>query len=130
MGQRFWLFALAIAVFGSALRYPWLSRQIVLDDEWHQLGRAAQQSVWELLTNYYPRATSIPNNVYLRLLLDTWGWSELTIRIPSILATLATFALLPWVTARAFGSKQLGLAASFAFAISQFSVLYGQSSRP
>lgn len=128
--RAFWLLVLAVAAVGAALRYPGLAEQIVIDDEWHQLDRAAQSTWWELLTNYYPRATSIPNNVYLRLLLDAWGWTEVAIRIPTVLATLATFALWPWVVARIFGSRRLALASTFAFAVSGFWIMYGQSSRP
>lgn len=128
--RAFWLSVLAVTLLGAALRYPGLANQIVIDDEWHQLNRAAHSPWWELLTNYYPRATSIPNNVYLRLVLDAWGWSEVAIRMPTVVATLATFALLPWVIARVFGSRRLAIASTFAFAISGFWIMYGQSSRP
>jgi len=128
--RRFWWLVAGVTAFGSALRFPGISAQVLLDDEWHALGRAARQPLSRLATHYFPRATSIPNNVYLRALLDTFGWTELGIRLPTLLSTLATFVVLPRVVARVFGSRALAVATTFVFAISQFWILYGQTSRP
>jgi hypothetical protein len=128
--RRFVIVLSLIALAGALLRFTGLSRQMIMGDEWHALGFAREHSAITLFTTYFPRATSIPNNVYLRLLLDHWGWSELGIRMPSVLATLATFGVLPWLVFKRYASPIAAVVATFLFAISNFWIFYGQNSRP
>jgi hypothetical protein len=71
-----WLAVIALTIFGAFVRYRDIGRQILLDDEWHSLMYAATTDAWTLATHYVANATAIPVNVYHRLLLVTWGWSE------------------------------------------------------
>jgi hypothetical protein len=120
----------ATTVLGLGLRYYDLGDQIILDDEWHGLRRAATQDLQRLATTQFKGATSIAMNLYYRLVLEYWGWSEVSVRFLSILATLATLAVLPLIVARVFQSKLLAILVGLQFAISPFWVFYGQSSRP
>ncbi len=126
----FELVLFALALIGCLLRFVGLSRQVVLGDEWHALIRASSSSVVTTLTTYIARATSIPNNVYLRILLETCGWTELGTRMPSILATLGTFVLLPRIVYRRLGSRLAAIVSTGLFAISNFWIFYGQNARP
>ena len=120
----------ATTLLGLGLRYYGLGDQIILDDEWHGLRRAGALGVDRLATTQFKGATSIAMNVYHRLLLEYWGWSEVSVRSLSILTTLATLVFLPLVVARAFQSKLLAILVAVEFAISPFWIFYGQSSRP
>jgi hypothetical protein len=62
--------------------------------------------------------------------LEYWGWSEVSVRFLSILATSATLVILPLIVARVFQSVLLATLVGFQFALSPFWVFYGQSSRP
>jgi len=127
---RFAILIALVGVLACFLRYRDITRQVPLDDEWHSLTRSAVTPLADLATHYYPRATSIPTNVYHRWLLEVWGWSELGLRLPTILSTLGTCVLLPWVALRLFASRWMAFASALLFAVSQFWILYGQSARP
>lgn len=129
-GRSWWAAALAILLLGAFVRYHDVAGQVVLDDEWHSLGRAATTDAVELATHYYPSATSIPVNVYHRLVLVSWGWTELSIRLLSIVASLATLLFFPWAVARLSGVPRVGLLAGLLFALSPFWIFYGSSARP
>lgn len=120
----------AIAIAGFVVRYHDIGSQVLLDDEWHSIGHVSAESLWTVCSTYFAQATSIPVNIYARLLLDTWGWSELSLRLPSILATSATMLVLPLTAYRAFGRPGVAIAIALLFAASQFWVFYGESSRP
>src|SRR5882672_4009251 len=84
----------AIALLGFVVRYYDVQRQVILDDEWHSIRRAANSSFWQALTTYARQATAIPSNAYNRAILDLVGWSELALRLPSIVASVATLVAL------------------------------------
>jgi hypothetical protein len=129
--QRLWMLAmLTIAVLGLVHRYHDIAYQIPLGDEWHSLWRASTTPL-EKLYRYYPRATAAPINLYQRWLLDSgYGWSELSIRMISIVSTVATFLFLPWGVLRLTGSRVMAAAVLVLFTLSPFWTYYGQNSRP
>ena len=129
--QRLWLLAmLTIAVLGLVHRYYDIAYQIPLGDEWHSLWRVSR-TPFEQLYRYYPRATAAPINLYQRWLLDSgYGWSELSIRMISIVSTAATFLFLPWGVLRLTGSRVMAAAVLVLFTLSPFWTFYGQNSRP
>jgi hypothetical protein len=121
---------LALTLLGVAVRYLGLSEQIILDDEWHGLRRAGAQEVSTLTSTQFKGATSIATNVFHRLLLEYWGWSELSVRSLSIAATVVTLVAWPLMVGRAFQSRLLAVLVGLQFALSPFWIFYGQSSRP
>jgi hypothetical protein len=82
-------------VLGAVLRLHGIDDQLLLSDEWHALHAAALAPVRRLLSLVTFGATSIPMNVYARLLLDGPGWSELSLRLPSLIAGLVTLFVVP-----------------------------------
>jgi hypothetical protein len=82
-------------VLGSALRAWQLSAQVVADDEWHGLKAALTRSTGWILTHFGRADHSIPLAVFEKILLGTIGVSEVTIRLPSLVAGVAFLALCP-----------------------------------
>ena len=68
-------------------------------------------------------------NLYYKALLDTVGWSELWLRLPSLLAGVASLIVLPVASRR-----WLGLRAQSTFcgllAVSPILIYYSRYSRP
>jgi hypothetical protein len=128
--QAWWLPLCVVAVFGAWVRYHDLSAQVVVDDEWHSLFRAASQTATTIATEYSEWATSIPVNLFHKALLKFWGWSEVSIRLLSVVATLTTLFVFPWLVFRLFGSKRMALLVAVLFACSPFWIFYAMSARP
>jgi len=124
-----WLHS-CITLAALAVRYRDSSRQIITDDEWHTLRVASRMPLGEILQTYVKSATAIPLTAFHRILLVTWGWTELSVRSLSILSTLLTCLLLPRVLQRASLGPVVRVGAMVAFALSPFWIFYGQSSRP
>lgn len=119
---------LAVAI-GASLRLYLLPSQILLDDEWHGLNQAIGASFSDLLGSADARDnTSLPLNVYHWILLHTAGWTELTIRLPVILAGLLGLVLLPGAARRALGERT-ALFFAFLLAIAPFAIFYSRFSR-
>ena len=118
----------AVAV-GAALRLYAILDQLVVSDEWHGPHAAALSSYGELAHLLTIGATSIPMNLYYKLLLDTVGWSELALRLPSLVAGIASLVLFPLWLRHAFAPRVVMLFA-WLLAISPFLVFYSRYSRP
>jgi predicted membrane-bound mannosyltransferase len=115
---------------GAFLRLYLLPGQILLDDEWHALNYVLGRSFAFLATHFsVPGATSVPMNLYTRLLLETTGWSETMLRLPAVLAGLLSLLVLPPLVRRIFGTPTAMLFAVL-LAISPFLLFYSRSARP
>ena len=82
-------------LLGAVLRLHGIRDQLLLSDEWHAPHAAALASAWQLLGLVTLGATSIPLNVYTRLVLDGPGWSELALRLPALVPGLAALIVFP-----------------------------------
>jgi len=116
-------------LLGAALRLHGIRDQLLLSDEWHAPHAAALTSARELLTLVTFGATSIPMNVYTRLLLDGPGWSELGLRLPSLAAGLASLLLFP-LLARDLLRPRATVLFAYLVALSPFLVFYTRYARP
>jgi predicted membrane-bound mannosyltransferase len=128
--RRVFLVLFVVAcVAGAFLRLDGVSHELIVSDEWHGLHAAALVGYGELFSLMTPGATSIPLNLYYKALLDTVGWSEFGLRLPSLLAGIAALVVLPLVS-----RPWLGLRARATFsallAISPMLVFYSRYSRP
>lgn len=124
-----WLLLLVAFLTGTIARCYMILDQVPLDDVWHGLEMAADRPLSYLATHSGLGATSIPLNMYCRLLLETVGWSELGLRLPSLAAGLAGLLLLPLLVRRALGNR-VALTFAFLLAISPFLVFYSRVCRP
>jgi hypothetical protein len=111
--------ALALAfLVGLFLRLYLLSDQVLIDDEWHGLYYVIGKSPWWLLTHFsIPGATCIPLNFYDWLLGATVGWSELMLRLPSLVCGLSCVLICPLLARKLIGASAAILLA-FLLAIS------------
>ena len=126
-------FALALGLafsVGLFLRIYLLSDQVFMDDEWHGLYYVIGKSPWWLLTHFsIPGATCIPLNFYNWLLGATFGWSELMLRLPSLLCGLLCIVVCPMLARKLIGDHRTVLLA-FLLAISPVLIFYSRISRP
>jgi hypothetical protein len=126
---KFGLLLAAAVAAGTVVRLWMLPGQILLDDEWHGLNQVAGSSFREVLTGFDAKDnTSLPLNVYHWVLLHTAGWSELTIRLPVILAGILGLLAMP-LAARPLAGDRTALFFAFLLAASPFAVFYSRFSR-
>jgi len=123
------LLVILIAALGTELRVHDLSGQLPISDEWHALHAAATCSYGTLAGLMTAGATSIPMNLYDKLLLGTVGWSEWTIRMPSLLAGIALLLAVPALVFRLLGAR-VALVACGLVAVSPFLVFFSRYARP
>lgn len=121
--------AAAVAV-GVFLRVHLLADQVLLDDEWHGFYYVLGKSYPYLLTHFsIPGATCAPLHLYYRALLQTTGWSEILLRLPSLVAGLLGLVLFPLLL-RGVLNRRAMVAFCFLLAISPFLIFYSRFSRP
>jgi hypothetical protein len=119
----------SIAVAGAWLRGHHLAQQIPIDDEWHGLDFALSSDAWFLLTHFSRAgANSVPYNVYLRVLLSSLGWSEVTIVLPSLVGGILLLWVFPSWVWRRFGAVT-GIVTATVLAISPFLIFYSRVAR-
>ena len=116
-------------LLGAALRLHAIRDQILLSDEWHALHAAALTPVAQLLRLVTFGATSIPMNVYTRLLLEGPGWTELGLRLPSLVAGLASLVVFPLLV-RDLLRPRATVIFAYLVALSPFLVFYTRYARP
>lgn len=123
--------ALVFAAFvGFFLRWYLLRDQVLLDDEWHGLFYAIGRSPVWLLTHFsVPGATCIPLNVYTWALGGTFGWSEMGLRLPSLVCGLLCVIVCPLLARDVIGIRQAAWLALL-LAISPILIYYSRSARP
>ena len=112
-------------VVGCILRLHQIRDQLLLDDEWHTLRAAALTSPRSLLLFVSMGASSIPMNLYCKLLLDGPGWSELALRLPSLLAGVGMLFIFPLLVRDLFRQRTIVLFA-YLIALSPFLVFYSR----
>lgn len=126
----FWLLLLPALATGVFFRLYLVTDQILLDDEWHALQFTINHSLWYVLTHFsYAGANIIPINAYVRILLTSFGWSEIALILPSLAAGIASLLLFPLALKRIFNARIVILFA-FLFAVSPLLIFYSRVCRP
>jgi hypothetical protein len=127
------LFFLALAsavIAGFFLRVYLLKDQVFADDEWHGFYYAIGKSPFWLLTHFsIPGATCIPLNFYTWLLGATAGWSEMLLRLPSLVCGILCLLVCPWLARDIIGPRRAAWLALF-LAISPQLIFYSRIARP
>lgn len=117
-------------LLGLGLRIYLLPDQVFADDEWHGFYYALGKSPWWLLTHFsIPGATCIPLNLYNWLLGATIGWSEIWLRMPSLVCGLLLIGTGPLLARRIIGDRATVLLA-FLLALSPTLTFYSRFARP
>jgi hypothetical protein len=128
-GRAHALLLVGSLLLGAFLRVWGLGGQIPLDDEWHGLDFALTHDFWFLLTHFSRAgANSIPFNLYLRALLGSFGWTEWSLALPSLLAGLGLLWVFPRWVGRRFGPGAAVVSAAL-LAMAPFLVFYSRVAR-
>jgi len=126
-------FALALAIAflsGLWLRWHLLTDQVFGDDEWHGLYYVIGKSPLWLLTHFsIPGATCIPLNFYTWVLGATVGWSELLLRLPSLVCGVLCVLVCPLLARKLIGT-QGAVWLGFLLAVSPLLIFYSRICRP
>jgi len=125
----FWILILLSFIVGTILRCYLISSQIIIDDEWHGINYVIGKSLFYVFTNHGLGANSIPMNIYRWCLLNTIGWSELSLRAPIIISGVLSLIVFPVFVAKMF-NRRTTIISSFLFAMSPVLVFYSRMSRP
>ena len=123
--------ALATALLiGGWLRWYLLADQVFSDDEWHGLYYAIGKSPFWLLTHFsIPGATCIPLNFYTWLLGATIGWSEFSLRMPSLICGVLCVVACPLLAREIIGVRRAALL-GWLLAVSPLLIFYSRICRP
>ncbi len=123
------LIAGAVVAVGVFLRVWQWPDQILADDEWHALNALLHHDAWHILRHFGHADHSIPLTLYYGLLAETVGLSEWGMRLPLLLAGLATVVLVPWLL-RTHLEPMERLCMAALLAISPLAVYYSRTARP
>lgn len=94
--------AVLLLLVGLHLRLHDVASQLMGGDELHALTAAEDRPLHELLSYHTRAQNSIPLTIYARLLMDLGAFSELTFRMPALLAGLL-LPLTPLLFRRSLG---------------------------
>lgn len=127
-----WVAALPLAAavaFGTWLRCQQWADQVLIDDEWHLIHRLVLASPREMFFDFGYADYGIPLGLFYAALARVTSLSEGLLRLPMLVAGVATLAVLP-----AFVVRRVGLATVTIFAwllaISPLLILYSRLARP
>lgn len=127
---RRWLLQLAPAwIFGLILRLYQLPGQILVDDEWHALNFVLEKPLLHLFTRQGLGANCIPQNIYTYALLHTVGWSEMLLRLPSIVCGALSLIIFPFLIRKIWNAR-VATAFAYLLAIAPCVIFYSRLCRP
>lgn len=118
-----------VALVGAALRLDQFAAQVLLDDEWHAVHQVLRRGPAAMFIDFGFSDYSIPLGILDWTIAHTIGLSETAMRVPMLLAGLATLVLFPLYVARRFGPPTAVLFAAL-LAISPLLILYSRTARP
>jgi len=125
----FWALISLSFITGTILRFYLISRQILIDDEWHAINYVIDRSFQYVLMHHALGGNSIPMDLYHWFLLNTFGWSELSLRAPSLIAGVLSLVVFPVFVAKICNNRTTVIF-SFLLAISPVLVFYSRICRP
>ena len=129
-GARFWLFLLPPVAVGLALRQWNLSAQVLVEDELHVVRTALQHTLGEILFTYRRSDPCLPLAGFFRWAMNHGVvFSEMGLRLPSLVASVAAVGALPALARRWVGTPA-ALVAAWLLALSPSLILYGRIVRP
>jgi len=127
---RFWLPWSLIFGVGVFLRLYLVDEQVILDDEWHSIDFAMNNSMCYLWTHYSRLgATCIPLNLFCRFILTYLGLSELALLAPSLVAGILSLLVFPALLRRIFNDR-ITLIFTSLLAVSPLLIFYSRDGRP
>ena len=129
LSQPVILTLIVATLVGGVLRFHGIADQLLISDEWHGLYVAASRSYGELSQSFTIGATSPPMNMLQRFMLQHVGWTEIALRMPSLIAGMALLLMFPLII-RASASPGANLIATSLLAISPSLIYFSRYVRP
>jgi len=127
-GPRLALWGLVLAA-GAYLRLWEMGMQIVIDDEWHAIDKLIESGYLGILLSFGHADHCIPLTLLYKLIADTIGLTEWTLRLPELAAGLASVLVLPWLFRPWTRSPERWIFAAL-LAVSPVLIYYSRESRP
>lgn len=121
--------AAAAVLLGTWLRLDQFFVQTLLDDEWHTVHQLVRSVPAQFLLTLGIADHSIAMTAYNWLLLETIGLSETGMRLPSLLAGLASMPLLPLLMRGTLGWRVAAVGVLLV-AVSPLLINYSRMARP
>ena len=126
--RREWSFLVAVLA-GCALRLDQIGSQVPLDDEWHALHAVERFGYGHVATHFGWTDYCIPLTLFYKAVADTVGLSELWLRLPVLLAGMASLVVMPLV-ARPWVGREASTVFAWLLAFSPLHVYFSRYARP
>ena len=118
-----------VLLSGGFFRLYQLYGQILVDDEWHAVHKIIAFGYRGIFTDFGMADHCIPLSLFYEFLLNNLWISELTLRLPSILAGMMALIVVPLLLARAIGARA-ALVTCCLLSVSPLHVFYSRLARP
>ncbi len=118
-----------LVALGTWLRLDQWLDQVLVDDEWHALHQIIDHTPTQLFVTFGFADYSIPMGMFDAWIAAHFGLSEIAMRMPIMVAGLATLVIIPWYLAPRVGTA-IALTQLFLLAISPLLILYSRIARP
>jgi hypothetical protein len=129
LGRYFWVWLGAANLLGAWLRLDQFLDQTLIDDEWHAVHQIMLSSPSRFMLSFGHADYSIPLTLLYWLQAQWFGLSELGMRLPMMIAGLATVALFPLALRKELGDRTV-LAFAFLLACSPMLIAFSRMARP
>jgi len=116
-------------LLGGSLRIYMLSDQIIVDDEMHALHAIINNSYQYIFTHFFPQDVCTPLALIYKLIADSVGLNELTMRMPTFLAGVGLIIVVPLFIRNILG-QPTAIVCAFFVAISPVLINYSRIARP
>ncbi len=118
-----------IALAGAVVRLFRLGNQVIIDDEWHALNVVHDAGYGFIFGHFGTADHSIPMALYFELLANTIGLGEWGMRLPSLMAGIATVVVVPLALRRWLDRSEILILATL-IAISPLLINFSRTARP
>jgi Dolichyl-phosphate-mannose-protein mannosyltransferase len=129
LARYFWLWFGAAMLLGAWLRLDQFLDQTLIDDEWHAVHQVMLSSPSRFMLSFGHADYSIPLTLFYWLQAQWFGLSELGMRLPMMMAGLATVALFPLALRKELGDRTV-IAFAFLLACSPMLIAFSRMARP
>lgn len=129
LGRYFWVWFSAAMLLGAWLRLDQFLDQTLIDDEWHAVHQVMLSSPSRFMLSFGFADYSIPLTLLYWLEAQWFGLSEFGMRLPMMIAGLATVALFPLALRKGLGDHTV-IAFAFLLACSPLLIAFSRMARP
>ena len=129
LGRYFWDWFGVAMWLGAWLRLDQFLDQTLIDDEWHAVHQIMLSSPSRFMLSFGHADYSIPLTLLYWVQAQWFGLSEFGMRLPMMMAGLATVALFPLALRKELGDRTV-IAFAFLLACSPVLIAFSRMARP